>query len=263
MRVEEEWARQMIEAELGCPVIEHDDNSVPSMYDLRIDYGNTSVPVEVVQAADGQSIAAWKTIHEPGGVWIDDSLLGGWNLRLNPAARLRNKKPQIIALLAQLETRGMNGLHDDADIETARRLGVLRASRASTTRPGSVYVMVDRPSQAAGWVTSKSDCVSEWIGEFLADPSRADVCHKLAMSESAEAHAMVLVHGFTNAPFGVVDALISDTSELPFKDPALPSPISHVWIVSMWTLGHGFRWSSEAGWSRFDKLQPRTEAKAS
>jgi len=32
----ERWAQQIIEKELSCPVVVHDDGSQPSMYDLRI-----------------------------------------------------------------------------------------------------------------------------------------------------------------------------------------------------------------------------------
>ena len=32
----ERWAQQIIEKELDCPVVVHDDGSQPSMYDLRI-----------------------------------------------------------------------------------------------------------------------------------------------------------------------------------------------------------------------------------
>ena len=38
LRPDEEWARQMIEHDLGVPVVQHDDGSTESAHDLTIQY---------------------------------------------------------------------------------------------------------------------------------------------------------------------------------------------------------------------------------
>lgn len=81
---------------------------------------------------------------------------------------------------------------------------------------------------------------------------QADVRSKLARSECDERHAFVLVPGFTTAPFEVADLLMRDDAPLPTAPPRLPTEITHVWIASTWTSGHGVRWSPD-GWESFDK----------
>lgn len=45
LREDEEWARQLIEADVGHSVHQHDDNSAPGMYDLWIEMGAERVAV--------------------------------------------------------------------------------------------------------------------------------------------------------------------------------------------------------------------------
>ncbi len=56
----EQWAQQIIEKELNCPVVIHDDGSQPGMYDLRI--GSAEAPdvaIECVGAVDSVFTETW------------------------------------------------------------------------------------------------------------------------------------------------------------------------------------------------------------
>ena len=50
-------------------------------------------------------------------------------------------------------------------------------------------------------------------------------------------------------------------TETPRKDTPLrkthPSEITHVWTMSTWSSGDGFRWSAETDWARFTKIAPQ------
>lgn len=61
LRGEEIWAAQLIAAALGdVEVVQHDDGSQPSMYDLDVmRNGRRFAAVEVTAAADGDSIFSW------------------------------------------------------------------------------------------------------------------------------------------------------------------------------------------------------------
>lgn len=80
--------------------------------------------------------------------------------------------------------------------------------------------------------------------------------NKLAASGAAERHAFVLLPPFSLAPEAAVDVLMQQEPALPSISAALPSEITHVWIASTWSFGHGMRWSPGQGWSLFSKLQP-------
>jgi hypothetical protein len=71
-----------------------------------------------------------------------------------------------------------------------------------------------------------------------------------------EHHLFVLVPGFNLAPFAVNGLLIAPGAPVPTMPPALPAEITHVWTMSTWSSGDGFRWSPETGRARFTKIAP-------
>jgi hypothetical protein len=76
---------------------------------------------------------------------------------------------------------------------------------------------------------------------------------KLARSGADERHLFLILPGFAEARFAVIDLLMRDGAPLPDTDPELPPEVTHVWTVSTWRDGSGMRWSPDEGWLRFDK----------
>ena len=262
LRRDEEWARQMMQAELGSPVVQHDDGSQPAMHDLTIELGDgTPAAVEITAAVDGESVALWKLINDGDGRWQVSSLRGGWLVAVTPNARAKAILRQLPALLGTMEERGATVLdlrrrrEAGTDLEeTARGIGVTHARQSATSYPGSIYLTVDLPSQrVGGLVPTTGRALSDWLVAFLASPQRADVRAKLMRSDADQRHAFILVPGFTPAPFAVVDLLMRDDAPLPLVAPDLPAEVTHVWAASTWSTGHGVRWSPGAGWKTFSK----------
>ena len=94
-----------------------------------------------------------------------------------------------------------------------------------------------------------------WVGEFLHAPKRRDVLDKLARSGRSERHAFIILPSFAEAPFGVTDLLMRESAPLPLVDPQLPDEMTHVWLVSGWASGPGFRWCRASGWDFFERVQ--------
>lgn len=272
LRGEEEWARRMVECALGLPVTQHDDGSRRGMHDLDIALPDGKrAAVEVTAAADGESIALWNLINGRDEPWQVSGMRGGWFVQLAPNARARQVLRELPTLLATLEREGIREIEvgfrrrnltvfEDA----AQGLRVNRAGQGDTSLPGSIYVTIDEPLERTGGVVPiTGEPLAEWIIEFLSAPERADVRAKLALAGALERHAFVLVPGFTPAPFAVVDLLMRENAPLPIRAPQVMTEVTHVWVASTWTSGHGVRWSPGSGWSRFAKrLEDRSRASA-
>jgi len=262
---EEAWARDCLRVALpGCAVEQHDDNSEAGMYDLTITYPDGAIgAVEVTAAADRQQLELWKLAGGRGKRWIEPGLTGGWIVRILPSTRARNLLQQLPDLLRSLER---DGLHDvrgnkasaDQSSVLAGQLSIIQAVQVTTDHPGSIYVMPpERLSQMGGYSPITGDPLARWLSEWIPDPSRADNLRKLARSGASERHLFVLLPGFNPAPFAVNDLLIAPNAPLPTIAPTLPAEITHVWTMSTWSSGDGFRWSPETGWARFAKVGPQ------
>jgi hypothetical protein len=259
LRPEEEWARQMLSNALDAEVVQHDDGSAPGMYDLRVEYQDRIAAVEVTAAADGEMIALWNLMNGEGR-WIEDELAGGWMVALHPSARAKRIRSELPSLLAVLEQSGTRSFRSrtlrqvDNVAAQARSIGVASATQSGTDFPGSIYVTIDLPlDRSGGWVSDDGDALSEWIGTFLTQPEQADVRAKLGSSGANERHVFLLLPGLSTAPFSAAELLMRDDPPLPRLSPRLPPEITDVWVASTWSTGVGIRWSSDYGWSTFDK----------
>ena len=66
---------------------------------------------------------------------------------------------------------------------------------------------------------------------------------------SDERHLFVIVPGLAGtAPFKVNDLLMRPSAPLSTAAPGLPDEMTHVWVMSTWSGGRGFRWYPNAGW---------------
>jgi hypothetical protein len=255
LRVDEEWVRQVMEAELGRPVAQHDDGSRPGMHDLDVFNGEgRRAAVEVTAAVDPASTELWNIVNGRGR-WLEPDLAGGWGVTVKPNARhLRRELPPF---LRSLERAGIRRFPDPAMQPTAivSPRGVVEATQSSTEFPGSIYVLLDFPvDQIVGFMADTGDALAAWLGDFLHDESRADLRQKLARSGAAERHAFVIISGLSGVSFSVTGLLIANDAPLPLVAPSLPPEVTDVWTASTWDSGVGFRWSSATQrWQRFAK----------
>lgn len=260
----EEWARQMIEVELGLSVRQYDDGSLNGMHDLTIAYPDRLFgAVEVTRAMDGSVAALWKLLDRSvDGRWIVPELAGGWTVSLHPTARwkrLRDELPRLLASLEAMRRRSLDTEYDDPSdvhVRCANALGVVRADQNDTSYAGSIYPVVELGSDRSGGVVAPAaDAPAEWIGRFLREPQQADVLSKLARSGASSRHAFVVVAGLGEPTFQVFDPLTRTDVQTPTAPPDLPVEVTHVWLTTTWNGGRGLRWDPLAGWLWFDRLQ--------
>lgn len=112
-------------------------------------------------------------------------------------------------------------------------------------------MMPDLPiDRAATFMAVSGDALPTWIEDVVADPDQAHNLRKLAASPALEKHLFLLVPAIvTTAPMSVTDLLIRGIA--PARPPKLPPAVTHVWVMSDWQSGNGFRWDPADGWLAF------------
>jgi hypothetical protein len=263
VRNDELAAQVCIRAALpGCSVELHDDGSRPSMYDLKIVCPDgTTGAVEVTAAADAPRTGLWQEVRKRSLIRQEPNLAGGWLVRILTSTQARELDKHLPNLLRDLEQAGRKviwGNRSSTDELSARagNLRIIEALQSPTDRPGSIYIMPPEgsPDQMGAYLPPTGNPLAEWLGEWLADPIRADNVHKLVGADVDERHIFVVVPSFPSVPFAVNDLLIAPGAPLPTIPPDLPAGITHVWTMSIWDSGDGFRWSPDGGWTRFNKV---------
>jgi len=264
LRGEEKVVAATIMTTLGLKVEQHDDGTQPGMHDLDIiTVDGSPAAVEVTAAADPDSIQLWELVNGRDERWTVPDLKGGWMLHLMPTARAKSLLKELPAFLGELEAQGVTEIPSQwrrldvpESIEgRARALGIVSGNQSGTDFPGSIYFTIEQPHERiSGVVDSTGSAVPGWVRDFLLDPHQSDVLGKLARSGASKRHAFILVPGFTNAPFGVVDMLWRDEGDVvPTAAPDMPDEVTHVWLMAFWTIGSGLRWSPDGGWERFER----------
>lgn len=250
----------MIEAELDCSVLQHDDGSLPRMYDLDVLLPDERwAAVEVTAAGDQEAIEQWNLMNG-GERWIVPHLAGGWLVEVRIGSRWKQLETELPSLLAELESLTLSALtvHKGTDSDLVRRadnLGVAAAFQSATSFPGSVYMTFDMPAErSGGFISGTQGQLATWVSAFLRDARCSDVLDKLASANADERHAFIFLPGFNIAPFAVNDLLLRSEPALPTTAPNLPGRLTHVWIASTWSSGVGMRWAPGGGWLTFDKL---------
>lgn len=255
----EEWARQIIERELGQPVVKNDDGSLPGMYDLRI--GPAAAPlfaIECVGAVDTTFTETWNVGPAKGPLKI--AIAGDWNVELAPTARVKRVKQHLERVLQDLEAQGIYNLNIDYHLKWSHRalfeefesLGITHASCYRTSGAGTVHLGM---AGTGGAVSNEGIEVPKWIGDFLRHPVREDVLSKLKSSGAKENHAFVIaeLHG---APWPVESYLMGGAPGLvPTEQPDLPPTVTAVWIISTYG-GKGLHWDGKS-WRLFDARPQR------
>jgi len=244
----EEWARRIVQKALNRAVHLHDDNSQPSMYDLRIGPADApEVAIECVGAVNRTYTETWNVGPAKGSLTLP--VAGNWNVEISPEARVKRVKQRLPQLLLELERRGINGISHDhwlspADeliLEEMDSIGITHASRYSAEYSGKVYLTM--PGTGGG-VDDKGTNLPKWLGDFLRNPDQADVLSKLQRSGATDCHAFVIA-SFQGVPWNVESYLTGSLTTIPSDPPDLPSPITEAWVVAGFG-NKGLHWNGNA-----------------
>jgi hypothetical protein len=259
-RPEEQWVQRVLALALPSAVVgQHDDGSSAGMYDIDVQYldGRTAA-VEVTAAAHPEALALWRLINKE--MWVERSLRGGWAVNLLATANYRLLRERLPTILLQLEAEGVmelrgSGRSTSTLSREANELGIVSAYQGGTELPGSIYPLITLPSdRTGGFVSDTGDPLAQWLSDWISEPKRSDNLRKLSASSRDERHLFVIVAGLGDVPFQVTDLLIRNDARLPTIPLILPPEITHVWVMSTWSAGLGFRWSPSPEWQTFDKL---------
>jgi hypothetical protein len=250
----EEWARRIIERELGRSVALNDDNSQAGMYDLRIGVSDTpEIAIECVGAVDSIFTEAWNIGPAKGPLYCP--LAGNWTVIISRGARVKVIKQEIGSLLQELEMRGLYDVRVDHWLKRSGRwlfdaleaLGIEGAWCSQLEGTGKVHLTLPG---TGGAVDETGSAVPGWISDFLHAPARSDVLGKLGRSGAMSCHVFVLVD-FLGAPWPIESYLAGDLDKLPLQQPDLPISVDEVWIVHVPGFRQrGLRWNGEA-WRSF------------
>ena len=143
----EEWARRIIENELGRSVALNDDNSKAGMYDLRIGASDTQeIAIECVGAVDSILTETWNIGPAKGSLYYP--LAGDWNVTISRGARFKVIKRKLGSLLQEREMRGLYNVRADhwlkwSDVwlfDELEALGIEWASCYRQEGTGKVYL---------------------------------------------------------------------------------------------------------------------------
>jgi hypothetical protein len=250
----EEWARRIIENELGRSVALNDDNSKAGMYDLRIGATDTpEIAIECVGVVDSILTETWNIGPAKGPLYRP--LAGDWTVTISRGARVKVIKQKIGSLLQELEMRGLYDVRADHWLkwremwlfDALEALGIEWASCYQLEGTGKVDLTM---SGTGGAVDDTGSAVPGWISDFLRAPARSDVLEKLGRSGAESCHVFALVT-LAAAPWSVESYLIGGIEKLPLQQPDLPTPVNEVWIVHVHGFGQrGLRWNGEV-WRSF------------
>lgn len=232
----EDWARRIVQNALNREVRIHDDNSQPSMYDLRI--GPVDAPevaIECVGAVDRTYTETWNVGPAKGSFTLP--VAGNWTVEISPTARIkRTVMPRLPQFLTELERRGLDAISynhwlppiDQPMLNVMDSIGIIHASRYSAPYSGKVYLTMPG---TGGCVDHTGSKLPEWLGDFLRDPAQADVLSKLQRAGTRNCHAFVFAT-FQGVPWNVESYLTGSLTALPDEPPDLPPPVTEAWVVS-------------------------------
>lgn len=253
----EETAKELIEKELKLQVIIHDDNSEPSMYDLRI--GSIDAPeyaIECVGAVNQITTETISNAYKKSPIDYsrsDIKLSGDWNVTIKKTAKVKYIRNKIPKILEKLESLGITTpTHVDwqlkkSDLElftTLESLRIVCLSKFRETGTGDIHLHCEGIS---GPVDGSGEDLAHWIENFLMQNDKADVIKKLRNSNAKERHVFIPI-AFNGAPMNVEYYFIQDERPIPNLTPNLPNPVTGVWILGMH--GKGIRYTN-GKWSLF------------
>ncbi len=231
----EEWARRVIQKELGRTVTINDDGSAPGMYDLRIGPTDTpDVAIECVGAVDSARVETWNVGPARGPLSL--AVRGNWIVEIAATARVKAVLQNLQRLLHELENRGVHNLNvdhwfgwsDTTLFDEFESLGIRHAFCCRMDGSGKVHLTMPG---TGGVVDAHGSEVPTWLGEFLRDPVHEDVISKLKRSGAKASQAFVIA-ALGGVPWLVESYLTGDFDHIPSQPPDLPPPVTGAWVVS-------------------------------
>ena len=245
----EDWARRIVQNALNRDVHIHDDNSQPSMYDLRIGPADTpEVAIECVGAVNRTYTETWNVGPAKGSLTLP--VTGNWIVEISPTAQIKkNVMPRLPLFLTELERRGVGAIShnhwlpptDETMLVEMDSIGITHASRYSAPYSGKVYLTMPG---TGGCVDDTGSKLPKWLGDFLRDPAQADVLSKLQRAGTKNCHAFVFAT-FQGVPWAVESYLTGSLTAVPDDPPDLPPPVTEAWVVSGFG-DKGLHWNGNA-----------------
>src|SRR2546425_1088389 len=101
----ERWARRVVEEELQRTVELHDDQSEPSMFDLRVGPADApAIAIECIGAVDPVRVETWNVGPARGAMRL--ALKGDGTVFVNQNAKVKNWEPRLEPILRRCEEPG-------------------------------------------------------------------------------------------------------------------------------------------------------------
>jgi hypothetical protein len=246
------------------------------MYDLEIRYNDRPVaPAEVTSDVDEKAAATLNTLYkmDEKGAWAAPSLERNWSLQTVMGLNLKKLKAHAEKSLRVLEQAGFTQFEaqvhrwragDQAVSDAANKLADCGVERAVSS-PGRSETRIEvLPALGGGSWDGSAELVVEWINEFVASPRCADNLKKLTVAGATEGHLAVYAH-MTQVSWPVWRALIDHygTQVVPTTLPALPTPITHLWLFPSPGGTTGLAYDPLQSWYRFESAEPKGAPRSS
>lgn len=230
----EDRAKKIIANELGEKVEVHDDGSESGMYDLRI--GPKSAPkyaIECVGAVDPVATETWNIGPAKGPIKVNSS--GDWIVSIDKSTSIKSLKLDISNVIGRCESLGLTEytpvdwqlMRFNAELFNALDdLGITSFHMYREVGNSNAHLTMDG---GGGPINQSGDDLVDWVSEFLSSDDKTDVVKKLRDSNAKEKHAFIPI-ALGGAPWNVESYFLGDMA-VPNSSPALPEPITGVWVV--------------------------------
>lgn len=245
-----------VEAHMGAPVVQHDDQSTPGMHDLEIHYADGRVGAVEVTAAEDEQLAARQAAISREPELRHRGLKHGWLVVLAEGARVKTARTELPGLLSALERAGSL----DVDVFTAASFddeehlswvpdhlarAKVQSAKATDLYPAGTIVITAAMSVA--WLSTTPDDVVTFVEDFIT--SRPTDVAKLQRADADERHLFIW-SGTHSTGQVELRALGLDVSGLPQRAPRLPEGITHVWVAPQaMRPSRTVTWSAATGWT--------------
>ena len=253
----------VVRAHLQVPVVQHDDQSVAGMYDLKIEYPDGRVGAVEVTAAENQDLAERQAaLAGRRALLLDDRLTHGWLVVLRDSAQVNVARERLSTLLLRLESVGLQeasvfsagGLYEeDEHAWLPEQLARSQVQTAKTTGGPAGTVIMTGPMRVS-FLSQEPDDVVTFVEDFVA--SRPSDVARLGRAGTPERH-LFICSGVFSTGWVSLRALELDVPQLPRRAPQLPEGVTHVWVAPEVTPpARIVVWSATTDWVQVGTIRP-------